>query len=207
MKEIYVFRHGETDWNKAGRMQGHADIPLNETGREQALVLQDYFAKHPIEVILCSDLGRAQETARIARGSLQIPIVIDPRQRETKLGDAEGLTREQIATQMHPDIWHKWHTFPEHWDHRFPNGESKKEHLERIRGGLLDFLAKTSYTKIGLSSHGGSMRRLLHSLRPDVTEPIVVGNCYLYKLDYDPARGPGQELWVEDVNPLLHQQK
>ena len=71
-------------------MQGHADIPLNETGRQQALVLRDYFAKHPVEVILCSDLGRAKETAEIARGSLRIPIVYDHRQRETLLGVAEG---------------------------------------------------------------------------------------------------------------------
>jgi broad specificity phosphatase PhoE len=205
MKEIYVFRHGETDWNKVGRMQGHTDIPLNETGRRQALVLQAYFAKHPIEAILCSDLGRAQETAKIARGSLNIPIIVDPRQRETKLGDAEGLTREEVQQSLHPDIWQRWHTFPEIWDHRFPNGESKREHLDRVQGALLDFLSKTPYAKIGVSSHGGSMRRLLHALRPDVTEPVVVGNCYLFKLDYSPARGRGKELWVEDVNPLLHQ--
>lgn len=200
MKEIYVFRHGETDWNKAGRMQGHADIPLNETGKQQAHVLRDYFAKHPIEVILCSDLIRARQTAEIARGTLPIQIVIDHRQRETKLGDAEGLTREEIAQQMHPDIWHNWHTFPENWDHRFPNGESKREHLDRVTDSLVEFLQKTPFKRIGLSSHGGAMRRLLHHLRPDVTEPVVVGNCYLYKLDYSPTRG----LWVEDVNPLLH---
>lgn len=205
MKEIFVFRHGETDWNKAGLMQGHTDIPLNETGRRQALVLQEYFAKHPIDVILCSDLGRARETAEIARGRLNIPIIVDPRQRETKLGDAEGLTREQVASRMHPDIWHQWHTFPENWDHRFPNGESKREHLQRVQSALLDFLSKTPYTKIGLSSHGGSMRRLLHALKPDISEPVSVGNCSLYKLNYNPSRGQGKELWVEDANPLLHQ--
>ena len=201
MKEIYVFRHGETDWNKVGRMQGHTDIPLNETGRAQALILQRYFAEHPIEVILSSDLMRARETAKIARGTLDIPIVFDVRQRETKLGDAEGLTREEVQEKLHPDIWQKWHYFPEHWEHRFPNGESKREHLERVRGALLDFLSKTPYTKIGMSSHGGSMRRLLHALRPDIAEPISVGNCSLFKLDYSSERG----LWVEDVNPLLHQ--
>lgn len=204
MKEIYVFRHGETDWNKVGRMQGHADIPLNETGRAQALVLQNYFQLHPVDIILSSDLARARETAEIARGSLPIQIVIDSSQRETMLGDAEGLTRKEIASRVHSDIWHKWHTFPEHWDHRFPNGESKNEHLARIRTGLLTFLARTPHARIGLSSHGGAMRRLLHSLRPDVTEPIVVGNCYLYKIDYSPQRGGGRELWIEDVNPLLH---
>lgn len=200
MKEIFVFRHGETDWNRAGRLQGHADIPLNETGRQQATVLRDYFAAHPIEAILCSDLGRARETAEIARGQLAIPIIIDASQRETKLGHAEGLTREEITKTMPPEIWQKWHTFPEHWDHRFPGGESKREHLDRIRSGLLKFLETTDFKKIGLSSHGGAMRRLLHSLRPDVTEPINVGNCFLYKLDYSPARG----LWVDDLNPLTH---
>jgi probable phosphoglycerate mutase len=201
MKEIFVFRHGETDWNRDGRMQGHIDIPLNETGRSQALTLQTFFAHKPIEVILCSDLGRAQETAKIARGTLDISIIIDSRQRETNLGEAEGLTREQVQTEFHPDVWQNWHSFPEQWDHRFPKGESKREHLNRVHGGLLDFLSKTPHTKIGVSSHGGSMRRLLHALRPDVSEPVVVGNCTLFKLDYSPARG----LWVEDLNPLLHQ--
>lgn len=201
MKEIYVFRHGETDWNKAGRMQGHADIPLNETGRAQALVLQKYFAKHPVEVFLCSDLGRAMETAEIARGVLSAPIVLDVRQRETHLGDAEGLTREELAADIAPSAWEQWAAFPDNWNFSFPNGETKRQHLDRIREGLIDFLERTPYTKIGLSSHGGSMRRLLHSLRPDVTEPIVVGNCYLYKLDWSKDRG----LWVDDLNPLLHE--
>jgi broad specificity phosphatase PhoE len=207
VKEIFIFRHGETDWNKEGRLQGHADIPLNENGRQQAQVLQDYFRDHPIEVILCSDLGRAKETAEIARGQLQIPIIVDSRQRETKLGDAEGLTRAEIATQFHPEVWHRWHTFPEHWDHRFPNGESKREHLDRIKNGLVDFLSKTPFTKVGLSTHGGSTRRLLHSLRPDLKEPISVGNCYLFKINYSPSRGPGNELWVDDLTPLLHEKK
>ena len=201
MKEIFIFRHGETDWNRDGRMQGHIDIPLNETGRTQALALQKFFERHPIEVILSSDLGRAQETAKIARGALEIPIVTDARQRETNLGQAEGLTREAAQAKFHPSIWQNWHSFPESWDHRFPGGESKRENLDRVHGSLLDFLSKTPFAKIGVSSHGGSMRRLLHALRPDILEPVMVGNCFLFKLDYSPARG----LWVEDINPLLHQ--
>lgn len=200
MKEIYIFRHGETDWNREGRMQGHADIPLNETGRNQALVLQTYFAKHPVEVFLCSDLGRAMETAEIARGALSAPIVMDPRQRETDLGDAEGLTRAELSKLGETNGWAQWASFPDNWNFRFPNGETKQQHLDRIRDGLIDFLKRTPFTKIGLSSHGGSMRRLLHSLRPEVTEPIDVGNCFLYKLDFDLQRG----LWVDDLNPLTH---
>lgn len=199
MKEIYVFRHGETDWNKAGRMQGHADIPLNETGRQQAVVLREYFAKHPVEVFLCSDLGRAMETAEIARGALDVPIVHDARQRETHLGSVEGRTREEIASS-HGDAFEKWVSFPDDWSFGFPGGETKQQHLDRVKGALIDFLSKTPYAKIGLSSHGGSMRRLLHSLRPDVLEPINVGNCFLYKLDYTHERG----LWVDDLNPLSH---
>ena len=175
MKEVFIFRHGETDWNKEGRMQGHADVPLNETGRAQALVLQSYFAKHPVEVFLCSDLGRAMETAEIARGTLNAAFVIDPRQRETHLGDAEGLTRSELSSIIDADAWGQWASFP-------------------------DFLERTPYTKIGFSSHGGSMRRLLHSLRPDVTAPIHVGNCFLYKLNFDSQRG----LWIENINPLTH---
>ncbi|RYZ66827.1 MAG: histidine phosphatase family protein, partial [Proteobacteria bacterium] len=122
-KKIWIFRHGETDWNKEGRMQGHIDIDLNETGRAQALALQKYFAKNPVEVFLSSDLKRAKETAEIARGSLQVPHEIDLRQRETNLGQAEGLTKADIAAKIAPDAFDTWTSHdPTHWDYRFPNG-------------------------------------------------------------------------------------
>lgn len=199
MKQIFIFRHGETDWNKAGRMQGHVDIPLNETGRTQALALQRYFASHPVEAFLSSDLKRARETAEIARGDLKVPHEIDPRQRETNLGDAEGLTHTEIALKIAPDAWLNWASSEPHHTHfSFPNGESKHEHMLRVHGALLDYCSKTPYSTIGMCSHGGSMRRLITAILPDRREPIMIPNCTLYEFNYTPEKG----LWLKDIEPI-----
>jgi broad specificity phosphatase PhoE len=198
-KKIYIFRHGETDWNKAGLMQGHTDIPLNESGRKQALALQKFFAQNPVEVFLSSDLSRARETAEIARGSLKVPHEIDPRQRETNLGMAEGLTREEIASKIAPDAFERWVSHePIEWEFRFPNAESKTEHQRRVHESLLDYLKHTSYSRIAFCSHGGSMRRLIYAVRPNHTDPVMIQNCMLYEFNYEPTRG----LWLDQIEPI-----
>lgn len=198
-KTVFIFRHGETDWNKAGRMQGHTDIDLNETGRQQALALQDYFKKNPVDVFLASDLKRAQETAKIARGDLKVPLEIDPLHRETLLGDAEGLTREEIEQKIAPDAWERWVAHePVDWHFKFPNGESKHEHMNRVHTALLAYLKKTPYTRIAMCSHGGSMRRLIHAVRQDYSDPAMIVNCALYEFKFEPSRG----LWLDAIEPV-----
>ena len=192
---LHIFRHGETDWNRDGRMQGGTDIPLNETGRAQALELRKYFAKNPVEVFLSSDLSRAHETAKIAAGSNPVPIVLDPRLRETNLGDAEGLTQEQFIDKFGAAALEHWRHFPDHPDARFPNGETKVEHLSRVRAALEDFLSKTNHRHIGIATHGGSMRRLIHHWRDDLPSPVMVANCAVYRVEYDPVSG----LWTIDI--------
>ncbi len=196
IKTLYAFRHGETDWNKQQRFQGRVDIPLNETGRQQALRLREFFKENPIEVMLSSDLGRALETARIAIGEQEIPLVIEPRIRETNLGDVEGMTHEEIIQKMGREVIENWRSISaETQDSRFPGGESKAEHLARILAGLNDFLKSTSYTRIGVSTHGGALRRFLHHIRPEQTEGLMVGNCALYEVKFDSAKG----LWDVDL--------
>lgn len=190
IKTVYIFRHGETDWNKEYRFQGRVDIPLNETGRKQALRLRKFFETHPIDVVLSSDLGRALETARIAVGEKEIPLVIDSRIRETNLGDVEGMTHDQIAVKFGPEVLSNWRSIhADSWNTRFPNGESKAEHLARILEALNEFLTQTPYERIAVSTHGGSLRRLLYHLHPTITEDIMVGNCHLYEMKFDTDRG------------------
>ena len=93
---LYFFRHGQTDWNLQKRFQGSHDIPLNATGREQALELQTRMAKLPIEVILSSDLIRAKETAQIAFAKHSLATHFFPELRVAHLGDMEGMLREKF---------------------------------------------------------------------------------------------------------------
>lgn len=202
-KTIYMFRHGETDWNRHGRMQGGTDVPLNETGREQALQLQDFFRDNPVEVFLSSDLQRAHETAKIAAGDQPVPIILEPRLRETNLGEGEGLTIDELTGRFGPELLQKWRALDKMHEHvRFPGGESKLEHLSRFLNGLEDFMHSpqaSQWSRIGVATHGGSMRRILHHLHPHFSEPVMVGNCSTYRLEYHvPTR-----TWTLDPHPVL----
>ena len=92
MKNIYIARHGLTDWNLVPKVQGVTDIPLNEQGIEQAKMLADYVQKSGIEFekILYSPLSRAAETAKIVAQKINIPLQVEPRLIEQNFGKWEG---------------------------------------------------------------------------------------------------------------------
>ncbi len=87
---IYLFRHGETDWNKERRLQGRRDIPLNEHGRELAVKTARALGDIPFDRAFCSPLERARETARILLGDAQVPLEADDRLMEVAFGEYEG---------------------------------------------------------------------------------------------------------------------
>ncbi|MGR3465385.1 histidine phosphatase family protein [Limimaricola sp.] len=97
LPEIYVLRHGETEWNRARRMQGGFDSQLTETGRAQARAMGRMLAARGVDatshLLLSSPQGRAVETARLAFGAAPTP---DPRLREIAMGDWSGLGRDEI---------------------------------------------------------------------------------------------------------------
>jgi len=90
--ELLLVRHGETDWNAAGRLQGHTDRPLSDYGREQARRLAEELVGEEFDAIYASDLARARETAEIVGAQLDLPVVLDPDLREKNWGTWEGLT-------------------------------------------------------------------------------------------------------------------
>lgn len=91
-RSFYFVRHGETDWNKAERMQGWSDIPLNETGRAQARTVAPSLSAHPIDVFISSPLDRAKETATLLNTHLKKPVVFDERLKERRFGILEGMS-------------------------------------------------------------------------------------------------------------------
>lgn len=199
IKTLYIFRHGETDWNREGRMQGGTDIALNDLGRAQARILTDFFARNPVDVFLSSDLSRARETAHIARGSAETPILTDPRLRETNLGHAEGLTVAEVEARFGKDVLEKWRNVGHQYENfSFPGGESRVQHLARVLEGLEEFLLSTTHRRIGVASHGGAMRRLIHHMAPDLQNPVMVGNCVTYHVRFDPI----SKFWEIDLEPV-----
>ena len=160
MTTLLLVRHGETDWNAARRWQGHADVPLNERGREQASTLAEELAADPVAAIYASDLSRARETAEIVGTRLGIPVVLDADLREIDVGTREGLTWPE--TRERTD-----------WD-----GESHEAHAERVLGALRRIAARHGGERLLVVTHGGSIRRVHEHL--GLVDAGPLGNCTVW---------------------------
>ena len=161
VKNIYVIRHGETDWNKNSRFQGQTDVPLNSKGQEQAIALLPLMQGLQLESVFSSTLSRAYQTAEIATKDLQISVIKDDRLRETNIGMAEGLTLDEIIAQFGEETLSKWRSYDERLlDFRFPKGESKRQMMYRIRTVMLDISQNTNKNNIAIFAHGMIMRAM-----------------------------------------------
>jgi broad specificity phosphatase PhoE len=180
-KYLYVFRHGETDWNREGRLQGQTDTPLNDAGRAQAEFLVEKIEELELDIIVSSDLKRAFETAQIAASQARVKIVTSEALREINLGDIEGRKILEVKNEIDPSLWDKWRSV-NHLDQRFPNGESKLEHLDRMKKYLDTVLGNVDYSNVGVSTHGGAVRRLVHCSIDSPKEPVPIPNCCIYKI-------------------------
>ncbi len=99
MTLLALVRHGETEWNRQGRVQGLTDVPLNDLGRQQAAAAGRRLAEERWDAVWSSTLSRAAETARIIAGELGIPDVhLDPTLVERNYDRAEGMTKTDIDT-------------------------------------------------------------------------------------------------------------
>lgn len=169
MTELILVRHGETDWNRDGRYQGHADPPLNEAGREQALELARKLEALELDAVYTSDLRRAAETAEIIAAKRDIPLSRDPGLREVDVGSWSGLTRSEIAER-----------FPGADAH---DGESRAAHRERVVRAVTAIAERHDGCRVLIVSHGGSLRTLLGHALGDESVPRVE-NCAIYKLGF-----------------------
>lgn len=184
-RTFYIFRHGETDWNKEKRIQGHTDTPLNENGILQAKSLVAKFTHVPLEAIYSSDLIRAKNTASFLSLEYKIPLFLDENLREMRYGDAEGLQIDQLKSKFGEDLWNRIHSFKsENNNISFPNGETRFEARTRIKSVIDHIIQTTPYKVIAISTHGGALRNLLHGFLPDGHEVVPIPNCIVYKFEY-----------------------
>jgi broad specificity phosphatase PhoE len=159
MTTLLLVRHGETDWNAAGRLQGRTDRPLNDFGRRQAAALADRLADDGVAAIYTSDLARARETAEIVASRLELPVIADPALRERDWGTWEGLTPSERAAVAF-------------------EGETQEAHRERILGAVSRIAGLHSAERVLLVTHGGSMRRVQAAVL-GVAMPVVA-NCEVW---------------------------
>lgn len=183
MVEFLFFRHGETDWNLQRIFQGHTDIPLNSTGQFQAEDLGRRVQDWGPDLILCSDLTRAIQTAQACQPYWNAPLIQSSDLREMNLGRAEGLHRDEVQNLVGPG-WEKWVSHhPADEDFRFPEGESKAEARARVLSFLENFVRQNpSVKRIAVSTHGGVLRRVTHALPGTPVDGVPIPNCVSYRL-------------------------
>lgn len=158
--ELFIVRHGKTIWNAAGRLQGHADIELNDEGRAVAIELGKQLADVPIDRIYSSPLIRAKETASIIKGGRNIPIIPDERLKELSFGDMEGITCDEWFDEKSP--YHFFFTEPEKYPTP-PNGESFEEVCLRAKEFLQEVIEplENSCERIMIVAHGALNKALM----------------------------------------------
>lgn len=161
---IYLMRHGETDWNKARRLQGQSDIPLNEYGIELAVKTAEALADVPFDMAFCSPLGRAQETAKIILGNRATPLCTDERLKEINFGTNEGICFDS-AKKNPEDPLHNFFCKPEYYCP--PEGaESFAQVAERGKTFLQEKILplEGSCETILIVAHGAFNRSLVNSI-------------------------------------------
>ena len=175
IKNIYLIRHGETDWNRQHRFQGKTDIPLNQLGREQAEQLIPKMSLLSIDAVYASPLLRAYETAAIANKDLKLSIQKDERLMETNVGEAEGLTFEEMTAKFGENGIERWRSYEERdLDFSYPNGESKRQMMFRIRSAILEISQSTPSDNIAIFAHGMVMRALTFAFQQGIPWDIQV---------------------------------
>jgi probable phosphoglycerate mutase len=161
--DLILIRHGETAWNRELRFQGHADVPLNDIGHEQARRLGLRLAGETVvQHIISSDLMRAQQTAAPAASQLSLPVVTSAGLREQFFGVVEGMRSDEIQS-LHPRAWEEWLEFRE--DHAMPEGETAREFHTRIISALGSIAATHKGQHLIVVTHGGVLDMVWRTAR------------------------------------------
>ena len=165
-----LIRHGETDWNAAGRWQGHGDPALSERGRAQASAVARALADHTIDRLLCSDLQRALETAEAIGKQLDLSPLPDARLRELDVGSWTGLTRAEI-TQRDADLLRRFDLGEP--DVRPGGGESRRQIRARVRDAVIEWGRAHKGERIAVVAHFGVIRALVPGSEPEHVEVVA----------------------------------
>ncbi len=186
---LYIVRHGETDWNKARKVQGHSDIPLNEYGVHLAKQTAEGMKDIPFDMVYTSPLIRAKQTAEIILSGRNIPVLESEGIKELGFGEYEGMccSGEQRAAQSE-----EFNRFFKDTGNYVParGGESIQELMERTGSFLRELCEDDNLQEkhILVSTHGAAMTALLNHIRgnletADFWKYRVPANCAVTIVD------------------------
>ncbi|UVI37701.1 histidine phosphatase family protein [Brevibacterium spongiae] len=174
-KTVLFWRHGQTDFNVAGRFQGQSDVPLNDAGRAQAEQAARRLADFAPQLIVSSDLSRAAETADSLAALVGLTPVRDERLREAAFGEWEGSTRAEVA-ETWPSELAEWASGA---DVAPPGGESRSESGSRVAAAVTDIVESSDAQTIAFVAHGAVLRGAAEILlEMNASGRLgVLGNC------------------------------
>jgi probable phosphoglycerate mutase len=180
---IVLARHGETDWNRERRFQGHADRPLNDAGRAQAAELAALLEGEPFSSVYTSPLLRAAETAEIVAARLGVEVRPHGALKEVDVGSWSGLSVQEVEAR-YPEGYARWlEKRAAGWD----DGETYEELAARVVAGLHEIARGHPDEHVLAVTHGGPMRSaraVALGLSADEIHPRTapLGNCATYRI-------------------------
>ena len=176
---LFLIRHGETEMNKAGIIQGSVDSPLTDLGLSQAKEASQKAKDFNIDILISSDLGRTKKTAGIISQEIGIPLLrTDPALRERNFGELEGKTFD-ASGKIYPQFVNPDGMFILYRE--FKEAESVDDFYNRIVDGVKGIMKEYSNKNVMLVGHGGTLRMMyayINNIDPhDVWEVYRPGNC------------------------------
>lgn len=184
---ICLVRHGKTDWNVLGKLQGTTDIPLNNRGEKQADECRNILSKSQWDAIITSPLTRAKQTAEIIHQKIHVPLIEMEEFIERNFGDAEGMTLKE-----------RRESFP---DKKYPNQESRSSFHQRLKNGIQTINQKYPNGKVIIVTHGAVINTILSGISKGeigsgktALKNACLSNIYFQK----------NKWWVQDYNQIDH---
>jgi broad specificity phosphatase PhoE len=191
--KIYMIRHGETDWNRKFKIQGQADIPLNDTGRKQAVYAAGIFSGIQVDAAYTSPLKRARETAEIVlSGKRSCPLYTEPLLKEISYGIQEG----RSLTTIRCCPWFRLHNYLVHPEKYIPprDGESIPELKARCRTFLDTYVYgfEDRVSVMMIFTHGAFMRAMFSLVKRIPDENFwsgpAPGNCGIIVMELNKGK-------------------
>jgi probable phosphoglycerate mutase len=197
MSELWLIRHGETEWSRSGQHTGATDIALTDAGEQQAMALGRFLEGRKFSHVLVSPLARARRTCELVR--LDAAAQVDPDLHEWKYGEYEGLTSQQIRASRP-----SWNI----WEHGVVGGESIEEVAARARAAMERaalLMQQEPAANVALFAHGHLLRILAAcwlDLDPTAAQRFLLGTATVSVLGHErDTRGVRLWNWSANAHP------
>lgn len=201
--KLYLIRHGQTEWNIDGKIQGKTDIPLNHTGIHQAELLSKAMDQNPVTAVFSSPLKRACQTAEIVADRKKLPVILIDELREVDFGLWEGLTWETIEERFREDFI-KWDQNPVK---HTPTGGEKRESCKKRCAMAISRILNQAKGDVAIVAHGGILVFVVAFLlqnQKDKNE-IIVKNASITTIEYRKETSEGKLLRLNDIRHLTQE--